>query len=426
MNHRFSARPLLAVLLFLFSTFTGAQVPEGYYSAVDVSSPTTLRESLHEIIDDHLKIPYTASELDTWDVLETGDQDQDQPGNITTLYRNNSAPKQGGGNSFYNREHSWPRSYGFTDDSPENYPFSDMHALFLADIDYNAERQNQPYGNCDSGCRDFSAEANDGRGGNAADINQTIGEFSQGSWDVWPQRRGDVARAQLYMDLRYAGGNHGISGATEPDLILTDDRALIESSRSSDNEPIGYMGLLSTLLEWHEEDPVDDIERQHHEAVFAAQGNRNPFIDNPQFARCVFAADCAALQRTIPNVAGLSGLWFDPEQNGAGYNVIVSSAGITVFFYGYSQTGERLWLISDTVTASLEFEQSISLALFEGDGGSFGSLETAALQDWGTLTLRFDSCSTGQFRLSGTDGDKISNVVQLAAIQGLSCDGSNR
>ena len=53
------------------------------------------------------------------------------------------------------------------------------------------------------------------------------------------------------------------------------------------------MGLLSVLLQWQKEDPVDLIEFQHHEAVASFQGNRNPFIDHPEWAECVFEGVCA-------------------------------------------------------------------------------------------------------------------------------------
>lgn len=54
------------------------------------------------------------------------------------------------------------------------------------------------------------------------------------------------------------------------------------------------MGHLSVLLAWHEEDPVDERERRRNDEVLRHQGNRNPFIDHPEWARCVFKDDCAA------------------------------------------------------------------------------------------------------------------------------------
>ncbi len=36
-------------------------------------------------------------------------------------------------------------------------------------------------------------------------------------------------------DMRYEGGTHGTTGHDEPDLILTDDQALIAASNTGDN-----------------------------------------------------------------------------------------------------------------------------------------------------------------------------------------------
>ena len=89
--------------------------PDGYYDSVDESSPEALRASLHEIIDDHVRFPYTSDAPDTWDILEMADEDPADASRIITLYRNASEQKRGGGNDDYNREHTWPRSYGFPD-----------------------------------------------------------------------------------------------------------------------------------------------------------------------------------------------------------------------------------------------------------------------------------------------------------------------
>jgi endonuclease I len=44
------------------------------------------------------------------------------------------------------------------------------------------------------------------------------------------------------------------------------------------------MGLLSTLLQWHQQDPPNGAERIRNEAIQEFQGNRNPFIDHPEWA----------------------------------------------------------------------------------------------------------------------------------------------
>lgn len=270
-----------------------AGIPAGYYNSANTSSPAALRSSLHEIIDDHQRFPYTSSATDTWDILEAADTDPTNSNNVITIYKNASYAKVGGGNTNYNREHSWPKSYGFPNDGSSNYPYTDAHHLFIADSSYNSSRSNKPYANCDSSCSEKVTLSNAGRGGSAAESNFTGGSFQDGTWQTWSGRKGDVARAMMYMAVRYEGGLHGSTGISEPDLILTDDRSLIGSSSTGSNESTAYMGLKSVLLQWHKEDPVDALEQAHNDGVYLHQGNRNPFVDHPEYVACVFENNCS-------------------------------------------------------------------------------------------------------------------------------------
>lgn len=88
--------------------------------------------------------------------------------------------------------------------------------------------------------------------------------------------KGDIARAIFYMDIRYEGDNN------EPDLELIEE----EASSGCD-----CMGWLSTLLEWHQLDRVDDRERRRNDLIFNEfQGNRNPFIDHPEWVYQIWNA----------------------------------------------------------------------------------------------------------------------------------------
>ena len=107
---------LAGLTLSSWMTPTYADAPSGYYSSVDASSSSSLRSTLHPVIDDHTRYPYSASSTDTWDILEDADEDADDSSSVTTIYKNASYSKQGGGNNYYNREHSWPKSYGFPND----------------------------------------------------------------------------------------------------------------------------------------------------------------------------------------------------------------------------------------------------------------------------------------------------------------------
>ena len=105
-------------------------------------------------------------------------------------------------------------------------------------------------------------------------------EGNAGSFQGWGKRRGDLARAILYMAIRYEGGRDVVTNQSEPDLELTDDRSKIVVTSASP----AYMGLMSTLLAWHSADPPDAAERGRNEVIFSFQGNRNPFIDHPEWA----------------------------------------------------------------------------------------------------------------------------------------------
>ncbi len=264
------------------------------YLEVDVSTRALARATLHQAIDDHVRFPYTSTATDTWDILEFADEELGDSNRILDLYRNASYPKAGGDNDDYDREHSWPKSFGFPENSDTGRsPYRDCHHLFLADLVYNEQgRRNNPYRDCtDPACEEWTTEVNDGQGG-AGESNWKLGFGSTGTWETWPGRRGDVARAILYMDVRYEGGTHGATAEDEPDLIVTDNEALVDASNTGNNESVAYMGMLAVLLQWHAQDPVDSREQWRNEAVFSFQGNRNPFIDHPEWVRCVYLEDC--------------------------------------------------------------------------------------------------------------------------------------
>ena len=271
-------------------SFTTSSAQTGYYATASTTSATALRNSVHLIIDDHTRIPYTASTTDTWDVLARADQDPASSTRILDIYKNVSYAKATGGNNFYNREHTWPNSLGFPNDGSGNYPYTDLHMLMASDISYNSTRGNKPYDNCNSGCTEYPTQATNGQGGGSGVYPGNSNWSNASVFQVWHKFKGNVARAMFYMDLRYEGGTHGGSGAAEPDLRLTNDLGLVVGTGS--NAAVAYMGKLSTLLQWHLDDPVDANEQLRNDIVYSYQGNRNPFIDNPQWVACVYQSVC--------------------------------------------------------------------------------------------------------------------------------------
>ena len=271
-------------------SFTTAAAPSGYYGSVVTTSASALRASLHTIIDDHTRIPYTASSTDTWDVLAVADQDPMNASRVLDVYKNQSLAKQSGGNNFYNREHTWPNSLGFGNDGSSNYPYTDLHMLMATDISYNSTRGNKPYDNCSSSCTELPTVATNGAGGGSGSYPGNSNWSNSSVFEVWNKFKGNVARAMFYMDVRYEGGTHGVSGASEPDLRLTDN--LSQVVNTGGNASVGYMGKLSTLLQWHQADPPDAAEQLRNEVVYSYQGNRNPFVDHPEWVACIYQNVC--------------------------------------------------------------------------------------------------------------------------------------
>lgn len=354
--------PCLSIVLTCVTSAL-ADPPPGYYDTVDATNATTLRATLHPVIDDHTRFPYTSTATDTWNILEAADEDPNNPLNILDVYKNASYTKVGAGNSNYEREHTWPSSYGFPNDNASNYPYTDCHMLFLADGSYNGSRSNKPYRFCSAACTEQVTLSNNGQGGGSGvypgNSNWTTGSFTQGTWETWIGRRGDVARAILYFDIRYEGGTHGVTGAAEPDLIVTDNEALIDASNTGSNESVAYMGMLSALLQWHQQDPPDAVERRRNDVVFSYQGNRNPFIDHPEWVDCLYNNNCGdatppAAPTGLAAIAGNGVVDLDWNDNGegdlAGYNVYRS----TVSGGPYSQ------LNGAPVTGSLYSDNTVS------------------------------------------------------------------
>ncbi len=95
-----------------------------------------------------------------------------------------------------------------------------------------------------------------------------------------PKRsKGQVARMIIYMSVRYQFGDDQ-SPEKMPDLVLKDNN-------ESTTEP--WIGDLCTLLQWHNQSSPTDFERRRNDRVVEFQGNRNPFIDEPEWANLIWS-----------------------------------------------------------------------------------------------------------------------------------------
>ena len=173
--------------------------------------------------------------------LYNADADLSNSDNVILMYSGESRYWQeytSGTNPYspqtFNTEHVFPQSLLESTDA-----VTDLHHLRSCDDDVNSERLNYAF--------------TDGSGSY-----KLTGE----TWFPGDEWKGDVARMVLYLNIRYG-------------------------------ENITKVGTLELFLQWNIEDPVSAFENQRNEVIYAAQGNRNPFIDNPYLATLVWGGNTA-------------------------------------------------------------------------------------------------------------------------------------
>ena len=242
-------------------------IPQGYYDQANNLSSDELKEALHQIISNHVIFPYTSNSTDTWDILQESDQDPNENNNMILVYTGRSQEKgyrDGSGNysqyengngtqsNSWNREHIWPKSHGFPDEDDNAY--TDVHNLKPCDRSVNSSR----------GTKDF-----DFGGNQHSEASDCLTDSD--SWEPPDYVKGDIARILFYMVVRY---DPGVDHENN-----TFDLELVDYTTPNNTEPI--LGKLSSLLDWHLSDPVDDFEINRNQIIFGFQENRNPFIDHP-------------------------------------------------------------------------------------------------------------------------------------------------
>ena len=255
--------------------FSGCSL-EDYYEPISgdllnyatAHTAATMDKVLHDLIAPHNVIPYTSTKTDCWDALSDLDVDPTNPSNVILIYAQRSEPISNQGDSEgWNREHVWPKSYGVGYTGPDT---SDLLSLRAADWSVNSARNNRWYDDClDADVCDVPAHDEAPLDTGKMTVPGTNGLFMPPA-----SSRGDLARSILYMATRYDGEEEDTT-----DLQVSDCPC----------DTGNTMGILTTMLRWHEEDPVDDAERERNTKLCEGyQGNRNPYIDYPELAGFIY------------------------------------------------------------------------------------------------------------------------------------------
>lgn len=144
-----------------------------------------------------------------------------------------------------NTEHTWPQSR-FSKRFPKDLQKSDLHILYPTSSHANSERGNLEMADVDKPTETVCPQAH---------VGFHRGDSGQQYFEPALAQKGNVARALFYFAVRY----------------------------QMRIDPIEE----ESLRKWNNEDPVNEADRQRNEAVFKAQGDRNPFIDHPELANLI-------------------------------------------------------------------------------------------------------------------------------------------
>lgn len=233
-----------------------------YYVGTTGKTGAELKAALNNVLRGHVRFTYAQ----VWDAISYTDEDPANTNNVILLYAGRSQAKTfraGLSNSLdaWNREHVWAKSHGFPNES--QYGYTDLHHLRPADVSINSSRGNKDF---DVGGTPLTE----------APENKTDTD----SFEPRNAVKGDVARMIFYMDVRYEGNDDsGTPDLSVPNIAPTGSTA-------------PQMGKLCVLLAWHLADPVDSFEARRNHRIFELQKNRNPFIDNPQWAKAIYGSQC--------------------------------------------------------------------------------------------------------------------------------------
>ncbi|UII31137.1 endonuclease [Fulvivirga ulvae] len=260
-----------------------------YYNSASGLTGYTLKTALYNIIKGHTAQGYSA----LWTFYNSSELDQsyEHDGTILDMYSenpngndpynftksNDQCGTYSGEGDCYNREHSFPRSWFGGAVEPMN---SDVHHIFATDGYVNGKRSSYPYG--EVGSASYTSSNGSKLGSSAAGLgyNGTV-------FEPIDEFKGDFARAAFYMATRY----ENVIGSWENNSSYGD--AVLDGSGNKVFED----WALNMLMAWHNADPVSAKEVSRNEAAYTHQGNRNPFVDHPEWVGDIWGGG-SSLART--------------------------------------------------------------------------------------------------------------------------------
>lgn len=234
-------------------------------------------------------------------------------------------PNSGSTTGGYNREHCWCQSnsngmWGETGGG------ADMHHLRPVENRLNSTRGNHPYGTVSN--RDshktyakFGTNATYALGG----------YYYDDTFEPIDSKKGDVARIIMYTYLHYNSyrvseifGSYGTTNGGGSSSYFASSLLSVTKIMKPSTESVA----LELLLDWNASDPVDEIEMRRNEQVAKYQGNRNPFIDNSNYADMIWGDGTPVVTPTV-NYVSISPTSLNLDLNGTTSGELTATVNVS-------------------------------------------------------------------------------------------------
>ena len=250
-----------------------AQAPEGYYDDAIGKKEAALKTALHNVIyktgsTNTSSIPsyrsgkYTAAAT----FFETADRTVD--GYIWDMYSNVQCVRWNG--CGLNREHNLPKSwFGISGGSEDKESIGcDYHNLYPSNGAANSRKGNHPLGETNNPIKENDL----GKIGDSA-----LRDLYKGTvYEPADEYKGDFARCYMYMVTCYEHYASRWASTGTVSMLLNNTYPTLKPY------------AIELLLKWHRNDAVSEKETKRNDAVYIAQGNRNPFVDIPELAEYIW------------------------------------------------------------------------------------------------------------------------------------------
>ena len=253
-----------ALSIFLLLLVVCATAQKEYYTSVDgVKGGAALKTALYNLIKGHKKISYGKGEDKTWGAFYTTDAVvENGRRRVLDMYSPEKRYFTSKGTAIggMNIEHSVPKSWW---GGNQNNAYCDLHHLNPSDETANSRKSNYPLG-------ELTSES--WTNGVASVGKAKVDGNSTNAYEPSDEYKGDFARTYMYMFTCYQDLNWSTT----------------QMNYANSSYPTLKPWAVELLLKWHKQDPVSEKEVNRNNAVYAVQGNRNPFVDYPQLADYVW------------------------------------------------------------------------------------------------------------------------------------------